>query len=130
MVNSLCPFGNGHLLPRGTLRELPKQALRRADALVLHNVDLLGTPAAASACCFVCAVGAWLCVLLWWLCLWLCCLDGLLAPAAAGVALLPHVLALHSVDRLGAWVWLHLLPVPAVAVSLSCRVVVGLSVGG
>ncbi|PSC77006.1 dolichol-phosphate mannosyltransferase subunit 1 [Micractinium conductrix] len=41
MVNSLCPFGNGHLLPRGTLRELPKQALRRADALVLHNVDLL-----------------------------------------------------------------------------------------
>ncbi len=26
----------------GTLRELPKQALRRADALVLHNVDLLG----------------------------------------------------------------------------------------
>lgn len=27
---------------RGTLRELPKDALRRADALVLHNVDLLG----------------------------------------------------------------------------------------
>lgn len=26
----------------GTLRELPKDALRRADALVLHNVDLLG----------------------------------------------------------------------------------------
>lgn len=41
MVNSASPFGNGHLLPRGTLRELPKQALRRADALVLHNVDLL-----------------------------------------------------------------------------------------
>ncbi|KAL4425261.1 hypothetical protein ABPG75_009277 [Micractinium tetrahymenae] len=41
MVNSVSPFGNGHLLPRGTLRELPKQALRRADALVLHNVDLL-----------------------------------------------------------------------------------------
>jgi hypothetical protein len=45
MVNGLCPFGNGHLLPRGTLRELPKQALRRADALVLHNVDLLGEDA-------------------------------------------------------------------------------------
>ncbi|EFN57145.1 hypothetical protein CHLNCDRAFT_57362 [Chlorella variabilis] len=29
-------------LTSGTLRELPKQALRRADALVLHNVDLLG----------------------------------------------------------------------------------------
>ncbi|KAI7843434.1 hypothetical protein COHA_002912 [Chlorella ohadii] len=42
MVNSLNPFGNGHLLPRGTLREQPKDALRRADALVLHNVDLLG----------------------------------------------------------------------------------------
>lgn len=42
MVNSLSPFGNGHLLPRGTLRELPKQALRRADAVVLHHVDLLG----------------------------------------------------------------------------------------
>ncbi|KAI3434976.1 hypothetical protein D9Q98_003028 [Chlorella vulgaris] len=40
-VNAISPFGNGHLLPRGTLRELPKAALRRADALMLHNVDLL-----------------------------------------------------------------------------------------
>lgn len=50
MVNGLSPFGNGHLLPRGTLRELPKQALRRADALVLHNVDLLGGPGMLAAC--------------------------------------------------------------------------------
>ena len=42
MVNSLSPFGNGHLLPRGTLRELPKAALRRADAVVLHHADLAG----------------------------------------------------------------------------------------
>ena len=43
MVNSLNPFGNGHLLPRGTLRELPKAALRRADAVVLHHSDLAGS---------------------------------------------------------------------------------------
>eukprot|EP00887_Chlorella_sp_A99_P003699 scaffold7.g3699.t1 len=43
MVNSLSPFGNGHLLPRGTLRELPKLALRRADAVVLHHADLAGS---------------------------------------------------------------------------------------
>ena len=27
---------------RGTLREMPKAALRRADAVVLHHIDLLG----------------------------------------------------------------------------------------
>lgn len=42
MVNALSPFGNGHLLPRGTLRELPRAALRRADAVFLHHVDLAG----------------------------------------------------------------------------------------
>lgn len=50
MVNGLSPFGNGHLLPRGTLRELPKQALRRADALVLHNVDLLAPERREAVC--------------------------------------------------------------------------------
>lgn len=33
----------------GTLRELPKAALRRADALMLHNVDLLGANGAATS---------------------------------------------------------------------------------
>lgn len=38
----LQPFGNGHLIPRGNLLELPKAALRRADAVVLHHADLAG----------------------------------------------------------------------------------------
>ncbi len=38
-VDSSCPFGNGHLLPRGTLRE-PVEGLRRADLFLLPRVDM------------------------------------------------------------------------------------------
>lgn len=38
-VDTTNPWGNGHLLPRGTLRE-PLRALRRADLLVLTKTDL------------------------------------------------------------------------------------------
>jgi tetraacyldisaccharide-1-P 4'-kinase len=41
-INALAPFGNGHLHPRGTLREPVRPALRRADAAVLHHVDIAG----------------------------------------------------------------------------------------
>ncbi len=41
VVDSVQPFGNGHLLPRGTLREMPAR-LRAADLLVLTHVDLCG----------------------------------------------------------------------------------------
>lgn len=37
-LDSSCPFGNGHLLPRGTLRE-PVEGLRRADLFLLTRVD-------------------------------------------------------------------------------------------
>jgi tetraacyldisaccharide 4'-kinase len=39
-VNSINPFGNGKLLPRGILRE-PRQALRRAAIVVLTHVNLI-----------------------------------------------------------------------------------------
>ena len=42
MLSMLCQLDASRC--RGTLRELPKQALRRADAVVLHHVDLLGAP--------------------------------------------------------------------------------------
>lgn len=42
MVSAPSPFGNGHLIPRGTLRENPRLALKRADAVVLHHADLAG----------------------------------------------------------------------------------------
>ena len=38
LLNANTPFGNGFLLPRGPLRE-PAQALRRADAVILTDVD-------------------------------------------------------------------------------------------
>lgn len=41
-VNAHCPLGNGHLKPRGSLREAPRPALRRADAVVVHHVDIAG----------------------------------------------------------------------------------------
>jgi len=41
-INALAPFGNGHLHPRGTLRELARTALKRADMSVLHHVDIAG----------------------------------------------------------------------------------------
>ncbi|GAB6164363.1 tetraacyldisaccharide 4'-kinase [Thermostilla marina] len=40
LLDALAPFGFGHLLPRGLLRE-PKSSLRRADALVLSRADLV-----------------------------------------------------------------------------------------
>ncbi|MQL69938.1 hypothetical protein Taro_002239, partial [Colocasia esculenta] len=39
MVNGMMPWGNGHLLPRGTLREC-LDAIRRADIGVIHHADL------------------------------------------------------------------------------------------
>lgn len=41
-INSRSPFGNGHLRPRGSLREPAAPALRRADAVVVHHVDIAG----------------------------------------------------------------------------------------
>ncbi|OAY77006.1 putative tetraacyldisaccharide 4'-kinase, mitochondrial [Ananas comosus] len=40
MVNSMMPWGNSHLIPRGPLRE-PLSALGRADILVIHHADLV-----------------------------------------------------------------------------------------
>lgn len=40
MLNSLMPWGNNHLLPRGSLRE-PLSALGRADMVVIHHADLV-----------------------------------------------------------------------------------------
>ena len=40
LVDATNPFGYGHLLPRGTLRE-PPAALQRADLLALTRVDLV-----------------------------------------------------------------------------------------
>jgi tetraacyldisaccharide 4'-kinase len=40
-VDATCPFGGGHCLPRGTLRE-PFRALRRAGAIVLTRTDQVG----------------------------------------------------------------------------------------
>jgi len=38
MINAYDPWGGGHLLPRGRQREIPEQALKRADIVVIHNV--------------------------------------------------------------------------------------------
>lgn len=38
LIDSRCPFGNGHLFPRGILRE-PRRAIRRADIVVFTKVD-------------------------------------------------------------------------------------------
>ncbi len=38
LIDSLNPFGNGHLLPRGILRE-PLRSLRRADLFILTRTD-------------------------------------------------------------------------------------------
>lgn len=40
LIDATCPFGYGHLLPRGLLRE-PKRSLRRADAIVITRSDLV-----------------------------------------------------------------------------------------
>lgn len=39
VVDATCPFGFGHLLPRGLLRE-PLDSLRRADAVIITRSDL------------------------------------------------------------------------------------------
>ncbi|KAF0699751.1 Aste57867_9678 [Aphanomyces stellatus] len=44
MVDAYNPFGNGHLIPKGRLREYPNQALPSADVIVLHHARHL-TPA-------------------------------------------------------------------------------------
>lgn len=40
MLNGLMPWGNNHLIPRGSLRE-PLGALSRADIIVVHHADLV-----------------------------------------------------------------------------------------
>jgi len=40
LIDATAPFGHGHVLPRGLLRE-PKRALRRADILVLSRSDMI-----------------------------------------------------------------------------------------
>jgi tetraacyldisaccharide 4'-kinase len=40
LLDALCPFGGGQLLPRGLLREAPRQ-LRRAHAVILTNAHRL-----------------------------------------------------------------------------------------
>ncbi|ETN15627.1 tetraacyldisaccharide 4'-kinase [Phytophthora nicotianae INRA-310] len=41
MVDALHPLGNGLLLPCGSLRERPRDALVRADVVVVHHANLL-----------------------------------------------------------------------------------------
>jgi tetraacyldisaccharide 4'-kinase len=38
LLDAMCPFGHGHLLPRGTLRE-PLRALARADVVVVTRAE-------------------------------------------------------------------------------------------
>ena len=42
MVNGMNPWGNGNLIPRGTLRE-PMDELKRADIVIIHHADLVNT---------------------------------------------------------------------------------------
>lgn len=49
MVDGLHPFGNGFLLPLGSLREKPQDALARADIIVIHHANLLPTRGAVDA---------------------------------------------------------------------------------
>lgn len=41
LIDTLAPWGHGHVLPRGLLRE-PLRSLRRADVIVLTRCDLCG----------------------------------------------------------------------------------------
>ncbi|HUU91421.1 MAG TPA: tetraacyldisaccharide 4'-kinase [Phycisphaerae bacterium] len=47
LIDALRPFGYGHLLPRGLLRE-PLSALRRADVVVITRADSLAAAALAA----------------------------------------------------------------------------------
>lgn len=42
-LNSLNPFGNGHIIPRGSLRE-PKERLSQSDVIVLTHTNLVPPP--------------------------------------------------------------------------------------
>ena len=46
MINGMCPFGSGHLIPRGVLREPVKEALQRAQVVCIHHADLIVQAAA------------------------------------------------------------------------------------
>uniref|UniRef100_K3WFD6 tetraacyldisaccharide 4'-kinase n=1 Tax=Globisporangium ultimum (strain ATCC 200006 / CBS 805.95 / DAOM BR144) TaxID=431595 RepID=K3WFD6_GLOUD len=46
MIDALHPFGNGALIPHGSLRETPQDALARADIVILHHANLLPTQTA------------------------------------------------------------------------------------
>lgn len=40
MLHAMHPFGlNGKLIPQGTLREVPRRGLARADVVVIHHAD-------------------------------------------------------------------------------------------
>jgi len=47
VIDATCPFGFGHLLPRGLLRE-PLSGLRRADTIVVSRTDLVDAKALAA----------------------------------------------------------------------------------
>lgn len=47
LVDATCPWGHGHLLPRGLLRE-PRATLRLADAVILTRCDQVSAEALAS----------------------------------------------------------------------------------
>ncbi|MCP4251551.1 MAG: tetraacyldisaccharide 4'-kinase [bacterium] len=47
VVDATCPFGYGHVLPRGLLRE-PLTGLRRADLIVVTRADLIEADALAA----------------------------------------------------------------------------------
>jgi tetraacyldisaccharide 4'-kinase len=51
MVDALHPFGNGWLLPCGSLRESPRDALARADVVLVHHADLL--PSSDQRCALI-----------------------------------------------------------------------------
>ncbi|GLE01023.1 hypothetical protein PINS_up009836 [Pythium insidiosum] len=48
MVDALAPFGNGKLIPHGSLREVPGDALARADIVVIHNANAIDRAALTS----------------------------------------------------------------------------------
>jgi tetraacyldisaccharide 4'-kinase len=47
LIDATCPWGHGHLLPRGLLRE-PRSALKRANLIVLTRCDQIQPQALAS----------------------------------------------------------------------------------
>jgi tetraacyldisaccharide 4'-kinase len=47
LIDATCPWGHGHLLPRGLLRE-PRSSLRRADLAILTRCDLVAAEQVAA----------------------------------------------------------------------------------